>query len=117
MLALFVWTLQLDQRMEGTKTTKHKQENLMKYLMLGEPNDYKIFCSWMIHRLMSYSKLLPLLSLKEEVTLSQRSSITLGYSAKGNAFEDLKFIRGTSQATGIIVQETCLLFGRQTITE
>ena len=53
----------------------------------------------------------------EEVTLSQRSSITLGYSAKGSAFEDLTFGRGTSQATGIIVQVTCLPFGKQTITE
>ena len=37
----------------------------MTDLMLDEPNDYKLFCSWMIRHLMSYSKLLPLLSLKE----------------------------------------------------
>ena len=53
----------------------------------------------------------------EEVTLSQCSYITLGYSAKGNAFDDLKSIRVTSQSTGIIVLEICILFGRQTITE
>jgi len=58
------WTPQLDQKMVGTKTTTHRRENLMSYLTLGEPNDYKIFCSWMIHRLMSFPKLLTLLSLK-----------------------------------------------------
>jgi hypothetical protein len=52
-----------------------------------------------------------------EVILSERSSITLGYSAKGNAFEDLKFIKVTSQSTRIIVLDTCLLSGRQTTTE
>jgi hypothetical protein len=123
MLTLFVWTLQLDQRTVGTKTTTHKQENLVTCLMLGEQNDYKMFCSWIIHRLLNYSKLLPLLSLKEILTcqmnllLSQRSSTTLGYSAKGNASEDLRFIWVTSQSTEIIVRETCLLFCRQTITE
>jgi len=43
--------------------------------------------------------------------------IMLCYSAKGNAFEDLKFIRVASRDTGIIVQGTCLLFGRHMITE
>jgi len=42
-----------------------RTQNLMTDLMLDEPYDYKIFCSWKIHRLMSYSKLLPLLSPKE----------------------------------------------------
>jgi hypothetical protein len=53
----------------------------------------------------------------EAVTYSQRLSITLRCLATGNNFEDLKFIRVTSQSTGIIVQETCLLLGRQTVTE
>jgi len=38
----------------------------MTDLMLNEPNDYKIFCSWMIRHLMSHSKLLALLSLMYE---------------------------------------------------
>jgi hypothetical protein len=37
--------------------------------------------------------------------------------AAGNNFEDLKFIRVTSQSTGIIVLEMCLLLGRQTVAE
>jgi hypothetical protein len=45
----------------------------MTDLMLDEPNDYKKFCSWMIDRLMSYSKLLPLLSLQEIVMCEKQS--------------------------------------------
>jgi len=45
----------------------------MTDLMLDEPNDYKIFCIWKIHRLMSYSKLLPLLSLKEILMCEKQS--------------------------------------------
>jgi hypothetical protein len=48
----------------------------MTDLMLDEPNDYKIFCSWKIHRLMSYSKIVTLAvaerntDVREAVTLS-----------------------------------------------
>jgi hypothetical protein len=47
----------------------------MTDLMLDEPNDYKIFCSWMIQLLMSYSKLLPLLSLKE-ILMCEKMSLS-----------------------------------------
>jgi len=36
--------------------------------------------------------------------------------ATGNNFEDLKFIRVLSRATGIIVIDMCLLLGRQAVT-
>jgi len=48
----------------------------MTHLKLDEPNDYKIFCSWVIHRLISYSKLLPLLSLKE-IMMCQKKSLSV----------------------------------------
>ena len=37
--------------------------------------------------------------------------------ATGNTSEDLRFIRVTSQSTGIIVLETCSLVGTKTVTE
>ena len=53
----------------------------------------------------------------QEVTNTQHLSIMLCYFANGNNFEDLKFIRVTSQSTGITVLETCLLLDRQLVTE
>jgi len=53
----------------------------------------------------------------EAVTQSQRLSITLRYLDTGNDLADMKFIRVTSQSTGIIMQETCLVLGRQTVPE
>jgi hypothetical protein len=51
-------------------------------------------------------------------TASQLLSITLGYLATGNACGDLKFINAPSpQSSGIIMLQTCLLLGRQTISE
>jgi hypothetical protein len=45
-------------------------------------------------------------------------SIMLDYLASGDTYEDLKFINAISlQSIGIILLETCLLLGRQTITE
>ena len=45
-------------------------------------------------------------------------SIMLGCLASGDTFEDLKFINAISpQSNGIIMLETCLLLGRQVITE
>jgi len=44
----------------------------MTDLMLDEPNDYKIFCSWKIHRFMSCSKLLHV-SLKEILMCEKQS--------------------------------------------
>jgi hypothetical protein len=42
----------------------------------------------------------------------------LGCLASGDTFEDLKFINAISpQSNGIIMLETCLLLGRQVITE
>jgi len=73
MLTLFVGTLQLDQRMVGTKTTTHRQEILVSYLIMAELNDYKIFCCWMIHRLISYPKLPALLSLKGTLMCQKKS--------------------------------------------
>ena len=55
--------------------------------------------------------------MQEAVTNAQHLSIMLCYFANGNNFEDLKFIRVTSQSTGITVLETCLLLDRQTVTE
>jgi len=52
----------------------------------------------------------------EAVTQSQRSSIILRYLATGNNIEELEFARVTTQSPGIIVLETCLLLGRQTVT-
>ena len=43
--------------------------------------------------------------MQEAVIHTQHLSITLGYFATGNNFEDLKFIRVTSQTAGIIVLE------------
>jgi hypothetical protein len=55
--------------------------------------------------------------MREAVTYSQRLSITLRYLATGNNFEDLTFVRVTSQSPGITVLETRLLLGTQTVTE
>jgi hypothetical protein len=41
----------------------------------------------------------------------------LRYLATDDNSEDLKFVMITSQSTGIIVLETCLLFGWQTVAE
>ena len=57
------------------------------------------FCGWMVHHLMSYSKLLPLQWIKEtdvRSSHSQRLSITQGHLATVNAFEDLQFRSATS---------------------
>lgn len=40
--------------------------------------------------------------MREEITHSQRFFFTLRYLATGNNLEDLKFIRFTSEFTGII---------------
>jgi len=42
-------------------------------LRMSEPNDYKIFCCWMVHELMRYSILLPLQLLKEILTYKKLS--------------------------------------------
>jgi hypothetical protein len=55
--------------------------------------------------------------MRDAVTHSQRLFITLRYLATGNNFEDLKFVSVISQSTRIIVLETCLLLGRQKVTE
>jgi hypothetical protein len=55
--------------------------------------------------------------MQEAVTNTQHLSIMLCYFANGNNLEDLKFVRVTSQSTGITVLETCLLLDRQTVTE
>jgi len=55
--------------------------------------------------------------MQEAVTNTQHLSILLCDFANGNNFEDLKFIRVTSQSTEITVLETCLLLDRQTLTE
>jgi len=55
--------------------------------------------------------------MREAVTHGQRSSMTPRYLATGNNNEDLKFLRVTSQSTGIIVLETWFLLGRMTATQ
>jgi len=55
--------------------------------------------------------------MREAVTHNQRLSMAPRYLATGNNNEDLKFLRVTSQSTGIIVLETWLLLGRMTATE
>ena len=61
---------------------------------LNEPNDYKIFCSWLVHHWMSYLRLLPLQLLKEIYARSSHTqsvlSVMLGYLSSGDTFEDLK---------------------------
>lgn len=52
--------------------------------------------------------------MREEITRSQCFFITLRYFATENNLEDLKFMRVTSQPTGINVPETFL---RQTETK
>jgi hypothetical protein len=47
--------------------------------------------------------------MRKEITHSQRFFIALSYLVTGNNLEDLKFMRVTSQSTGINVPETCLL--------
>jgi hypothetical protein len=80
----------------GAKSDTNEDHNThTEILRLSEPNDYKIFCSWIVHHLMSYSRLLPQQSLKEIHARSYHSwhlSIILGYLNTGNAIEDLKFI-------------------------
>jgi hypothetical protein len=53
----------------------------------------------------------------EAVTHSQRLSIMLRYLATGDNSEDLKIARISSQSTGIIVLEKCVLLGWQTVAE
>jgi len=55
--------------------------------------------------------------MQEAVTNTEHLSVMLCDFANGNNFEDLKFIRVTSQSTGITLLETCLLLERQTVTE
>jgi len=55
--------------------------------------------------------------MQEAVTNTQHLLVMLCYCANGNNFEDLKFIRVTSQSTGITVLGTCLLLDRQTVTK
>jgi hypothetical protein len=72
----------------------------------------------------SFEELLEIVTLQSLKELHERSShsqaaltVTLGYLANGNAFEDMKFINALPQTIGIIVLETCLLLGRQTVTQ
>jgi len=53
---------------------------------------------------------------KEILTWEKQSLSALRYLATGNASEDLKFLRVTSQSTGIAVLEKRWLLGRQTVT-
>jgi hypothetical protein len=84
----------------------------MTDLRLSEPNGYNIFCRWIVHHLLSYSKLLPLESTKDLLTCEKQSVcqilfITLCYLDGGNTFEALNIIRARSpQSIGIPVLET-----------
>jgi hypothetical protein len=64
-------------------------------------------CESTVYHLIGHSRLLPLQSLNKYLparrTHSQRSSNKLRYLATGNNFEDLKFLRATSQSTGIFL--------------
>jgi len=51
--------------------------------------------------------------MREEVILSQHLFTMLHYLATGNNFEDLKFVQVTTQSTGIVVLEMCLLLGSE----
>jgi hypothetical protein len=54
--------------------------------------------------------------MREAVTQCQRLSLTLRYLVTGDNLVDLKVIRDISQSIWIIVQETCLVIGRQKLT-
>jgi len=81
------------------------------------PNGYKIFCGWLDELL----KIVTLKTAKRSICEKQSHSvlsIMVGCLASGDTFEDLKFINAISpQSVGIIMLETCLLLGRQMITE
>jgi hypothetical protein len=51
--------------------------------------------------------------MREAVIFSQHLFIMPHYLATGNNFEDLKFIQVTSQSTGIVVLEICLLLSSE----
>jgi len=55
--------------------------------------------------------------MREAVAFSQHESIKLRYLATGNNVEGLKLVKFTSQSTGIIVLETCLLIDRRMANE
>jgi len=55
--------------------------------------------------------------MRDAVTHSHRLCITLHYLANDDNSESLKIVRITSQSTGIIVLEMCLLLGWQTMAE
>jgi len=81
----------LDQRMVPMKAIIHTHKNLMTNFRLNEPNDYKIFCGWLVHHWMSYSRLLPLQLPKDIYARSSHTqavlSIMLGYLASGDTLE------------------------------
>ena len=71
---------------------------------------------------MGYSRELPLQSLRKHyhVRRSCFQSARIHYAtlfATGNNVEGLKLVKFTSQSTGIIMLETCLLLDRRTATE
>ena len=106
----------LDQREVQKKTTTHTwksheilEDKWAKWL--------QHFLPAMVHYLMGYPRLLPLLSLKEVLMGEKRLSIMLRCLATGNIFEYFKFVRVTSRSTAVIVLETFLLLGRRTVTE
>jgi hypothetical protein len=55
--------------------------------------------------------------MREAGIHSHRLSIALRYLATDDNFKELKFVRATSQSTGIVLLETCLLLDRQTAAE
>jgi hypothetical protein len=55
--------------------------------------------------------------MRKAFTHRQRLSITLYDLDNGNASEDVKLIRVTSQSFGITALATCLLFCGQTVTQ
>jgi hypothetical protein len=98
---------------------KYTHENLLREILLKEPNDYANFLR-MDHKTFEY--LLTLLSpritkqdtvLRKSIPASQRLSITLRYLASGADFEDLKFQSCIAPRTlnGIIIET------RETINE
>lgn len=65
------WTKELYRRRQ-----QQTHENLMTDLRMSEPNDYRIFCGWMVHQLTRYSILLPLQLLKE-ILICEKLSLSV----------------------------------------
>jgi len=111
----------LDQRV--VRRPQYTYERLMTDLILQWAKKLQFFLSdSTLHYLTGHSRELSLRSLKKHyhtrrVAFSQHVFITLRYLATGNNVEDLKLLKVTSQSTGIIVLETCLLLNRRTATE